>query len=81
MNSFSMTRYILNLDQNKIKMDIDEPKKRKVDEKEVENVDLETVLKAYIESSQNMAKLIAVITQKVVGFEKVFNKDLFKPPK
>lgn len=58
-------------------MDID--KKRKIDEEPVENVDLETVLKAYIESSQNMAKLIAVIAQKVVGFEKVFNKDLFKP--
>ena len=58
-------------------MDID--KKRKIDEEPVENVDLETVLKAHIESSQNMAKLIAVIAQKVVGFEKVFNKDLFKP--
>ncbi len=59
-------------------MDIDETKKRKIEEVP-ENVDLETVLKAYIESSQNMAKLIAVIAQKVVGFEKVFNKDLFKP--
>lgn len=58
-------------------MDID--KKRKIEEEPVpENVDLESVLKAYIESSQNMAKLIAVIAQKVVGFEKVFNKDLFK---
>lgn len=59
-------------------MDIDETKKRKIDEKEQENIDLETVLKAYIESSQNMAKLIAIIAQKVVGFEKLFNKDLFK---
>ena len=59
-------------------MDIDESKKRKIDEKEQENIDLETVLKAYIESSQNMAKLIAIIAQKVVGFEKLFNKDLFK---
>lgn len=58
-------------------MDIEETKKRKIEEGS-ENVDLETVLKAYIESSQNMAKLIAVIAQKVVGFEKVFNKDLFK---
>ncbi len=59
-------------------MDIDETKKRKIEEKEVENIDLETVLKAYIEASQNMAKLIAIIAQKIVGFEKVFNKDLFK---
>ncbi len=58
-------------------MDIDETKKRKVDS-EPENIDLETVLKAHIESSQNMAKLIAVLAQKLVGFEKVFNKDLFK---
>ncbi len=59
-------------------MDIDETKKRKIDEPEPENIDLETVLKAYIESSQNIAKLLAVLTQKVLGFEKVFNKDLFK---
>ena len=59
-------------------MDVDETKKRKIEEVP-ENVDLEVVLKAYIESSQNMAKLIAVLAQKVVGFEKVFNKDLFKP--
>jgi hypothetical protein len=62
-------------------MDIDETKKRKIEElpAEPENLDLETVLKAYIDSSQNMAKLIAILAQKVVGFEKVFNKDLFKP--
>ncbi len=59
-------------------MDIDETKKRKVESKEVDHIDLETVLKTYIESSQNMAKLIAVLAQKVVGFEKVFNKDIFK---
>lgn len=59
-------------------MDVDEVKKRKIEGKEVENIDLETVLKAYVETSQNMAKLIAVLAQKVVGFEKVFNKDLFK---
>lgn len=58
-------------------MDIDESKKRKVDA-EPENIDLESVLKAHIESTQNMAKLIAVLAQKLVGFEKVFNKDLFK---
>jgi len=59
-------------------MDIDEQKKRKIEEVKEENIDLETVLKAYIETSQNMAKLIAILAQKVVGFEKVFNKDLFK---
>jgi len=59
-------------------MDIDETKKRKIEE-EKDQIDLESVLKAYIESSQNMAKLIAIMAQKVVGFEKLFNKDLFKP--
>lgn len=58
-------------------MDIDQ-KKRKVEEDEtVENIDLEAVLKAHIESSQNIAKLLAILTQKILGFEKVFNKDLF----
>lgn len=59
-------------------MDIDETKKRKVDDKEVESIDLEAILKGHIESSQNLAKLIAVLTQKVLAFEKVFSKDLFK---
>ena len=59
-------------------MDVDDVKKRKIDTKEAENIDLESVLKAHVESSQNMAKLLAVLAQKVVGFEKVFNKDLFK---
>ena len=59
-------------------MDIDETKKRKIEDKEVENIDLEAVLKAHVESSQNMAKLLAIIAQKVVGFEKLFNKDIFK---
>lgn len=59
-------------------MDIDETKKRKIEEKESENIDLEAVLKAYIDNANNMAKLLAVLAQKVVGFEKVFNKDLFK---
>ena len=56
-------------------MDIDESKKRKLEE--VENLDVEVVLKAHMESTQNLLKLMAVIAQKVVGFEKVFNKDLF----
>lgn len=58
-------------------MDIDETKKRKIEETP-ENLDLETVLKAHIESTQNMAKLIAILTQKLLNLEKVFNKDLFK---
>jgi hypothetical protein len=45
---------------------------------EAETIDLETVLKAHVESSQNIAKLLAIIAQKLVGFEKLFNKDLFK---
>ena len=56
-------------------MDIDESKKRKLEE--VENLDVEVVLKAHMESTQNLLKLMAVLAQKVVGFEKVFNKDLF----
>lgn len=59
-------------------MDIDETKKRKVEEKEVESIDLEAILKAHVESSQNMAKLLAVLTQKILAFERVFSKDLFK---
>lgn len=60
-------------------MDIDETKKRKIEEiPEPENIDLDSVLKSYIESSQNLAKLVAVLAQKVITLEKVFNKDLFK---
>lgn len=62
-------------------MDIDETKKRKIDDEPEapQNLDLEAVLKAYIEGNQNLAKVIAILAQKVIGFEKVFNKDLFKP--
>ena len=60
-------------------MDVDETKKRKMEEiPEQENIDLETTLKAYITANENMAKLVAVLAQKIVTFEKVFNKDLFK---
>ena len=61
-------------------MDIDETKKRKVEEAvpKPEIVDLEAILKAHVESSQNMAKLIAILTQKVLTVENVFSKDLFK---
>jgi hypothetical protein len=57
-------------------MDIDENKKRKVDS-EPEALELEGVLKAYIKSGEDMAKVVAILAQKIMGFEKVFNKDLF----
>lgn len=61
-------------------MDVDETKKRKVEEEEKPEVlELETVLKAHLESQQNLVKLLALLAQKVVGLEKMFNKDLFKP--
>lgn len=57
-------------------MDID--KKRKIEEVvEPENLDLETVLKAYSESTANLLKVIVILTTKVISLEKVFNKDLF----
>jgi hypothetical protein len=59
-------------------MDIDE-KKRKIEEvSEAEQLNVEEILKTYIECSQNVSKLLAVLTQKVLTFEKMFNKDLFK---
>lgn len=63
-------------------MDMDEDrelKRVKVEEvEEVESLELEVVLKQYIEAQQQLVKLLLVIGQKVVGFEKVFSKDLFK---
>ena len=61
-------------------MDEDRELKRvKVEEvEEVESLELEVVLKQYIEAQQQLVKLLLVIGQKVVGFEKVFSKDLFK---
>lgn len=59
-------------------MDIDEVKKRKIEETpEPEKIDLDLVLKTSIESTQNIAKIISVLTQKIHALEKVFNKDLF----
>ena len=59
-------------------MDIDE-KKRKIEEvQEAEQLNVEEILKAHIESGQNVAKLLATLTQKVLTFEKMSNKDLFK---
>jgi hypothetical protein len=58
-------------------MDIDE-KKRKIEEIEPEQLNVEELLKLYVESSTNIAKLLATLTQKVLMFEKMFNKDLFK---
>jgi hypothetical protein len=60
-------------------MDIDE-KKRKIEEvtETPENLNVEEILKAFIENNTNIAKLLATLTQKVLNFEKMFNKDLFK---
>lgn len=58
-------------------MDVDE-KKRKLDDSEPEQLNVEEILKTYIESNQKVAKLLHTLTQKVLTFEKMFNKDLFK---
>jgi len=63
-------------------MDIDseETKKRKLEEDEPKSIlDLDKVLKEHLESTQNMVKLLNYLAIKVIGFEKLFNKDLFKP--
>lgn len=59
-------------------MDIDETKKRKIEE---EPMDVDTILKEYIETNGKMAKLIMVLAQKVLNFERIFSKDLFTPQK
>jgi len=59
-------------------MDIDGEKKRKIEEVQPENLDLESVLKNYIKSTEDISKVLAILTQKVIALEKVFNKDLFK---
>lgn len=59
-------------------MDI-EDKKRKVEEiSENEVIDLEVVLRECVDSNLKLCKLIALVAQKVVTLEKVFNKDFFK---
>ena len=61
-------------------MEVDGEKKRKIEEvqEEPENLDLEQVLKDFIENNTKLAKVIAVLAQKTLTFEKMFNKDLFK---
>lgn len=59
-------------------MEVDGEKKRKVEEEEKEVLNLEEVLKELMSSQNNLCKLLALVAQKVVGLEKVFNKDLFK---
>lgn len=58
-------------------MDIDE-KKRKIDEVEEKPLNVDEVLKSFVESNTEIAKLMLTLTQKVLTFEKMFNKDLFK---
>jgi len=59
-------------------MDIDE-KKRKIEEViEPANLDVDTILKSYLDITKQLLQLVAVLSQKVVGFEAVFNKDLFQ---
>lgn len=56
-----------------------EDKKRKMSEiSETETIDLEQVLKECLEANLKFYKLIALVTQKIVNLEKVFNKDVFK---
>lgn len=62
----------------KINMEVDD-KKRKVEEiSENEVIDLEVVLKECVDCNLKLYKLIAIVAQKVVNLEKVFNKDFFK---
>jgi hypothetical protein len=59
-------------------MEVDD-KKRKVEEiSENEVIDLEVVLKECVDCNLKLYKLIAIVAQKVVNLEKVFNKDFFK---
>lgn len=58
-------------------MDIDE-KKRKIEEVEEKPLNVDEVLKGFVESNTEIAKLLMTLTQKVLNFEKMFNKDLFK---
>ena len=53
-------------------------KKRKVEEVENQTMNLDKILKDHIESTQNLARLISVLTQKIIVIEKVFSRDLFK---
>lgn len=59
-------------------MEVDNEKKRKLEEDEQEVLNLEEVLKELMAAQNNLCKLLSVIAQKVVNLEKVFNKDLFK---
>lgn len=63
-------------------MEIDEAKKRKIEEEEVkeevENINLEETLNAYVESSRQLAKLVHILAHKMVKHENIFSKDLFK---
>lgn len=59
-------------------MEVDGEKKRKIEEEEKEVVNLEEILKELMAAQQSLCKLLGLMAQKVVGLEKVFNKDLFK---
>ena len=60
-------------------MDIDETKKRKIEEEAA--MDVDSVLKEYIENNAKVAKLMMVLAQKVLNLERIFSKDLFTPQK
>jgi hypothetical protein len=59
-------------------MEIEGEKKRKIEEEQQEVINLEDVLKELMAAQQNLCKLLGLMAQKLVGLEKVFNKDLFK---
>jgi hypothetical protein len=52
---------------------MDADKKRKVDDNETQ--DLNEILKTYIESSRDMAKMIAFLFEKIVCFESILNSN------
>ena len=60
-------------------MDVDETKKRKIEEETEVPLNLDEFFKTYVESQNTMAKLLFTLSQKVITLEKVFNKDLLKP--
>lgn len=59
-------------------MDIEDQKKRKMDVDNIPNLDVDSIIKNYHEAQVELLKLIAALSSKVVGLEKVFNKDLFQ---
>ena len=59
-------------------MQVDNPEKKRKVEEETKELNVDEVLKTYIDTNTDIARLLATLTQKLLAFEKMFNKDLFK---